>query len=158
MGTEIERKFLVTSEAWRDGSAGTALKQGYLNREPDRTVRIRIAGDAAFITIKGRREGIARDEFEYPIPVADAEGLLAMCLPSPVIKTRYLVHHEGHCWEVDEFHGDNEGLIVAEIELSSVDEPFSRPPWLGEEVSLDSRYFNSRLAQFPYKAWPQPPG
>ncbi|TLD71833.1 CYTH domain-containing protein [Phragmitibacter flavus] len=153
MPVEIERKFLVASDAWREGASGTMMKQGYLARDPDRTVRIRIAGENAFVTIKGRRSGLARDEFEYAIPLSDAEELLRLCLPPLIEKTRFIVLHAGNRWEVDEFYGDNAGLIVAELELPSEDAAFEKPSWLGAEVSDDPRYFNSRLAQHQFKDW-----
>lgn len=152
VAVEIERKFLVTGDAWRNGS-GVLYRQGYLNRDKGRTVRVRIAGDAAFLTIKGQSVGATRAEFEYPIPVADAQALLALCDGPLIEKTRYLVLHAGHQWEVDEFAGDNAGLVVAELELASEDEAFDSPAWLGEEVTHDARYFNSNLATHPYRSW-----
>jgi adenylate cyclase len=152
MGTEIERKFLVHGTQWRQG-VGVPFSQGYLNRDKERTVRVRIAGDKAFLTIKGISRGATRAEFEYEIPVADAEHLLQMSDGPIVQKTRYFVVHDGSTWEVDEFHGDNAGLVIAEIELTSEDQPFTRPSWLGNEVTHDSRYFNSSLATHPYSKW-----
>lgn len=152
MGIEIERKFLVVGHAWRNAS-GVLYRQGYLNRDKARTVRIRIAGESAFLTIKGQSTGATRAEFEYPVPLSDAQALLALCDGPLIEKTRYLVQHGGHCWEVDEFAGDNAGLAVAELELVSEDEAFTKPDWLGEEVTHDARYFNSNLATFPYKVW-----
>src|SRR5262245_37080355 len=157
MGTEIERKFLVQGTAWRQG-AGTRIRQGYLNRDKERTVRVRVAGDQAFLTIKGVTRGAARAEFEYSIPVADAEQLLKLSDGPIVEKKRYVVVHDGSKWEVDEFEGDNAGLIVAEIELSSEDQPFSHPSWLAREVTHDSKYLNSNLACRPYAGWRGPPG
>ena len=133
MATEIERKFLVQGEGWRQG-AGTRISQGYLNRDKARTVRVRIAGNEAFLTIKGVSRGAARAEFEYPIPLADAEQLLKLSDGPIVEKSRYVIDHEGSTWEVDEFRGDNAGLVIAEIELTSQDQPFSRPPWLASET------------------------
>ena len=153
MATEIERKFLVTSDAWRDGQSGVLLQQGYLSRDPDRTVRVRIAGEAAFLTIKGRSKGLTRSEFEYPLPLDEARELLALCLPPLIEKRRHEVLHGGHVWEIDEFFGDNAGLIVAELELPAEDTVFEAPPWLGREVSDDPRYFNSNLSQRPYTRW-----
>lgn len=153
MATEIERKFLVNSDAWRDGQPGVLLQQGYLSRDPDRTVRVRVAGDAAFLTIKGRSEGISRVEFEYPVPVEDARALLALCLPPLIEKRRHEVRHGGHVWEIDEFLGANAGLIVAELELPAEDTAFEHPSWLGREVSDDPRYYNSNLSQVPFSAW-----
>ena len=152
MGTEIERKFLVVGTQWHRG-AGTLLRQGYLSREPQRTVRVRIAGDAAFITIKGPSAGPVRTEFEYPIPLEDAGVLLQMCAGPLIEKVRYEVEHGGLCWEVDEFLGDNRGLVVAEVELSAADQRFERPDWVGEEVTHDPRYFNSQLTVRPYANW-----
>jgi adenylate cyclase len=158
MGTEIERKFLLADAAeakdsWRAGATSRRLVQGYLSRDPERTVRIRLDGEAAFLTIKGKSVGATRVELEYPVPLADAEALLALCLPPLIDKTRHVVIHQGHRWEIDEFAGANAPLIVAELELSSEDEPFARPPWLGQEVTDDPRYFNSQLAVKPYSEW-----
>jgi CYTH domain-containing protein len=153
MATEIERKFRVHGTGWAQG-AGTRIRQGYLNRDKERTVRVRIAGDKAFLTIKGVSRGASRAEFEYPIPPEDAEQLLKLSDGPIIEKIRYVIDHEGSTWEVDEFHGDNAGLVVAEIELTSEDQPFSRPPWLGSEVTEDSRYFNASLASHPYTKWP----
>ncbi len=152
MADEIERKFLVTGDAWRTG-AGTKYVQGYLSKDAERTVRIRRAGEKAFITIKGKTTGVSRKEFEYPIPAADADALLKLCIGPLIEKIRTVIEYERKKWEVDEFHGDNEGLILAEIELQSEDEKFDRPPWLGREVSDDRRYYNSSLSQHPYRDW-----
>ena len=152
MATEIERKFLVQGTQWRQGG-GVRISQGYLNRDKERTVRVRIKGDASFITIKGVSRGASRLEFEYGIPIADAEQLLKLCDGPIVEKNRYVVRHDGCTWEVDEFLGDNSGLVVAEIELNSQDQAFSRPPWVGAEVTGDSRYYNSSLASCPYVKW-----
>lgn len=152
MAIEIERKFLVTGTAWRTNDS-TPYKQGYLNRDPRRTVRVRIASDKGWLTIKGLSSGASRAEFEYEIPAADAEQLLELCDRPPIEKRRHVVIFAGKTWEVDEFSGDNEGLIVAEIELSSEDEAFEKPPWLGPEVTHDSRYFNSNLSQQPFRTW-----
>ena len=153
MGIEIERKFLVVGDAWRAAPA-TAYAQGYLNRDKRRTVRVRIVEDAAWLTVKGASAGATRAEFEYPIPVADARELLALCDGPLVRKLRRRIAHAGAAWEVDEFQGDNAGLVVAEIELPSEDAPFERPAWLGAEVTHDPRYFNSNLAAMPYSSWP----
>ena len=152
MGIEIERKFLVTGHAWRNTS-GVLFRQGYLNRDKARTVRVRIAGESAFLTIKGQSTGATRAEFEYPVPLGDAQALLALCDGPLIEKTRYRVQHGEHCWEVDEFAGDNAGLVVAELELASEDEAFTKPDWLGEEVTHDARYFNSNLATHPFSHW-----
>lgn len=155
MPAEIERKFLVADDAWRAGAVGTRYVQGYLSRDPERTVRVRRAGDRAFLTIKGISRGISRPEFEYAIPVAQAEDLFALCLGPLIEKTRTIVEYSGKRWEVDEFAGDNAGLVVAEIELKGEDEVFDLPPWAGAEVSDDPRYFNSSLSERPFKSWPQ---
>jgi CYTH domain-containing protein len=152
MATEIERKFLVRDTQWRQG-AGVKFSQGYLNRDLERTVRVRIAGEKAHLTIKGVTRGASRAEFEYEIPVADAEQLLRLSDGPIIEKNRHIVVHNGSKWEVDEFLGDNAGLVVAEIELTSPDQPFSRPPWLGIEVTDDARYYNSNLASHPYSTW-----
>ena len=153
MATEIERKFLVNGAPWRNVT-GVRFSQGYLNRDKERTVRVRIAGDKAFLTIKGVPQGATRVEFEYPIPPSDAEQLLKLSDGPLIQKNRYILTHDGHAWEVDEFLGDNAGLVVAEIELTSENQPFSRPPWLGPEVTQDLRYYNSSLASHPYLQWP----
>lgn len=157
MGVEIERKFLVQRELWRPRNDGVAYRQGYLSRAEDRIVRVRIAGRAAFLTIKGRTSSISRSEFEYPIPVGDAEIMLDRLCERPLIeKTRYEETCGGHIWTVDVFQGENDGLILAEIELGSEEEPFDRPGWLGREVSDDPRYFNSELSKRPFGYWNTP--
>jgi adenylate cyclase len=154
MGVEIERKFLLADDGWRHGAASqTRFSQGYLSRDPARTVRVRQAGERAFLTIKGQTHGATRAEFEYEIPTVDAQALLALCDGPVVEKIRHLCPVEGMTWEVDEFLGENAGLIVAEIELSSEDQPFARPPWLGAEVTGDARYVNANLAVNPFKNW-----
>lgn len=152
MATEIERKFLVLGTHWRSGS-GVRFTQGYLNRDKERTVRVRIADDKAFLTIKGLTQGASRAEFEYEIPIADAEQLMKLSDGPIIQKNRHVVVHDGSRWEVDEFLGDNAGLVLAEIELSSEDQDFSRPSWLGAEVTHDRRYYNSNLASHPYRLW-----
>lgn len=152
MATEIERKFLVTGEAWR-AAPPIAISQGYLNRDPHRTVRVRIAGDRAVLTIKGLSVGASRPEFEYPIPLEDAKALLAICDGPIVEKHRHCVRHAGLTWEVDEFLGDNAGLVVAEVELDAEDQPIEFPGWVGAEVTDDPRYLNSNLATTPYRRW-----
>jgi adenylate cyclase len=155
MGIEIERKFLVTGDGWRDQvSARTRFSQGYLSRDPARTVRVRIAGEAAFLTIKGTTQGATRAEFEYEVPLADAQQLLALCDGPVVEKVRHLCPYEGMTWEVDEFLGANAGLVVAEIELVSETQAFAHPAWLGNEVTGDGRYVNANLAVRPFKSWP----
>ncbi|MEY8877315.1 MAG: CYTH domain-containing protein [Leptothrix sp. (in: b-proteobacteria)] len=154
MAIEIERKFRVHAGPWLPpDTAGTRYVQGYLNRDPARTVRVRIAGGAAFLTIKGRSHGASRAEFEYPLPLADAQALLALCDGPLIDKVRHRLPHAGHVWELDVFSADNAGLIVAEIELTAEDEAFEPPPWLGAEVTHDTRYFNSQLAVLPYRQW-----
>jgi len=153
MAAEIERKFLVADDSWRDGSMGVRIAQGYLSQDPDRTVRVRLAGENAWITIKGRSQGITRAEFEYAIPPEEARELLVLCLPSVIDKTRHEIRNGGHVWEVDVFHGENDGLIVAEVELSNENEKPEMPAWLGAEVSDDVRYFNSHLARLPFTHW-----
>ena len=152
MGIEIERKFLVVGDGWRQGE-GISYAQGYLNRDAERTVRVRIAGDRAFLTVKGVSRGATRAEFEYEIPVTDASQLLELSDGPVVRKVRRLVEYEGSTWEVDEFLGDNAGLVVAELELDSEDATFAKPAWLGREVTDDPRYYNSNLAAHPYSRW-----
>lgn len=154
MSVEIERKFLVRSDAWKALAQGVAMRQGYLSTHPERTVRVRIEGEIATLTIKGRTQGFSRGEWEYEIPLADAEALLNDICERPLIeKTRTRIVHEGMVWEVDEFFGDNLGLVVAEIELESETQTFARPDWQGEEVTGDARYFNSSLLKLPYTSW-----
>jgi len=155
MPIETERKFLVTGTDWKNGAESKDFSQGYLSQDPERSVRVRIAGDKAFLTIKGISEGISRLEFEYPIPVPDARQLLALCLPSIITKTRYFIESNGHQWEVDEFHGDNQGLVVAEVELEDAADEVDLPQWVDREVSEDPRYFNVSLANLPYSKWRQ---
>lgn len=154
MGAEIERKFRVVSDTWRDGTPGVRIAQGYLTQDPDRTVRVRVAGEKGYLTIKGRSKGISRAEFEYEIPVMEAQELLLLCLPSVIDKTRHRVPHGGHVWEVDVFHGENTGLIIAEVELENETISPEIPAWVGEDVSADTRYFNSCLARDPFTKWP----
>ena len=151
---EIERKFLVAGDFRGEVSGASRIIQGFLSSAPGRTVRVRVYGDKGFLTVKGPARGLTRFEWEKEIPVAEAQMLLSLCEPGVIDKTRHLVPApDGHVWEVDEFHGDNEGLLVAEIELSAEDEPFGRPAWLGEEVTGDRRYYNSSLTKRPYKLW-----
>jgi adenylate cyclase len=149
---EIERKFLVIGDAWREAPA-VFYSQGYLNRDKARTVRVRIAGEEAFLTIKGQSVGASRAEFEYPIPVTDARNLLALCEQPLIEKYRRKISYEGFIWEVDEFLGENQGLVVAEIELPSEDAVFAIPKWVGAEVTSDPRYFNSNLSRLPFTRW-----
>ena len=153
MGIEIERKFLVVGDAWKTNNA-VRYSQGYLNSHHARTVRVRIGGHKAFLTVKGPSQGATRAEFEYPIALDDAEQIMELC-ETVVEKYRHLVHHAGMVWEVDEFQGNNLGLVVAEIELKSEDQQFELPDWVGREVTDDPRYFNSRLAQTPWTTWPE---
>lgn len=155
MGVEIERKFLVTGEQWRDQAGRSiAYRQAYLNRDGGVSVRVRIAGSHANLNLKSATLDIARVEFEYEIPVPDAEVLLSLATGNVIEKTRHFVGHAGHTWEIDEFGGANTGLVLAEIELDSIDERFAHPPWLGAEVSDDERYYNVYLAENPYSRWP----
>jgi len=153
---EIERKFLVTSNVFKtDAFSQNKIAQGYLSSVPERTVRVRIKGDKGFITVKGisSDSGMSRFEWEKEIPVNEAENLLKLCEKGIIDKIRFNVKIGNHTFEVDEFHGENEGLIIAEIELSSENEGFERPNWLGEEVTNDKRYYNSYLSNHPFKNW-----
>jgi adenylate cyclase len=154
MGIEIERKFLVRDERWKAMAQGTLLRQGYLSSTPERVVRVRIEGDMAMLTIKGRNLGATRSEWEYPIPMDDASAFLEGLCERPIIeKKRYRIDYQGMTWEVDEFLGENAGLVVAEIELESEQQAFAKPDWIGEEVTHDPRYFNANLLRHPYSAW-----
>lgn len=154
MGVEIERKFLVTSDRWRDLAPGVLYRQGYISTQPERTVRVRIVGDRAFITLKGVTEGIARSEFEYPIPVEDANQILNVLCASPLIeKYRHKINLNGLVWEVDEFLGENQGLVIAEVELENAEQAIDLPDWIGEDVSHDARYYNSNLVNHPFSRW-----
>jgi adenylate cyclase len=155
MAQEIERKFLLKDDSWRAAAdAGSAIMQGYLVNERRCSVRIRVRGADAWITVKGPSKDLIRPEFEYSIPVADADAMLTALAERPFIeKTRYLADHAGHRWEIDEFAGANAGLIVAEIELSDAAETFVMPPWVGEEVSDDVRYLNAALVKRPFCDW-----
>ena len=158
MALEIERKFLV-QRGYREQATGyRRIVQGYLCSVPERTVRVRIAGDQGFLTIKGigGGSGASRYEWEREIPVAEADALLALCEPGVIDKIRYLVPVGRHTFEVDEFHGENGGLVIAEVELASEEEAFERPSWLGAEVTGDPRYYNSALMKQPYRRWPAP--
>ena len=155
MGIEIERKFLVDTARWHaDPEQGRRYRQGYLFAQPDAAVRVRVAGDEAWLTIKGAVRGIERLEFEYAIPRADADAMLAAFCRGPLIeKIRYRVPFAGRTWEVDVFEGDNAGLVLAEVELPSADDAPDLPPWAGREVSDDPRYYNANLARHPYREW-----
>lgn len=161
MGIEIERKFLVTGDGWRaQAREVVAMAQGYLNDlavldsgAMKASVRVRIAGDSAYLNLKSRELGHTRQEFDYPIPVEDARALMALCTGGAIDKRRHYVEHQGHVWEVDEFLGDNAGLVVAELELEHADEAYARPDWLGREVTDAARYYNLALATRPYARW-----
>ena len=153
MGLEIERKFLVDYKVGIPNVKGTRLVQAYLSIEPNPTVRVRIAGEKAFLTIKGRTKTISRPEFEYEIPVNEAQEMMMLAISNPVEKIRYEILHEGFLWEVDVFSGKNEGLVMAEIELESENQPFPRPDWLLDEVSGDRRFYNSYLSEHPFQEW-----
>ncbi len=154
MGVEIERKFLVIGEEWKALAQPILMRQAYLSSSPDRVVRVRIEGELAFLTIKSANQGISRSEWEYPIPLSDAQEMLERVCEQPLIeKFRYRIPCGDHLWEFDEFLGQNAGLCVAEIELQAEHEAFLRPPWLGEEVSHDHRYANARLFKHPYSRW-----
>ncbi|STR44830.1 CYTH domain-containing protein [Iodobacter fluviatilis] len=153
MAIEIERKFLLSNEDWRkEVHQSSRIAQGYLSSDPDRVVRVRLRAEQGFITIKGKTAGIERIEFEYEIPFADAEALLALC-PNTLDKTRHLIDFAGYIWEIDEFHGENAPLIIAELELPASDASYTKPVWADEEVSDDPRYFNSYLSEHPYSSW-----
>ncbi len=154
MAKEIERKFLVVGDDWRRLAEGTMYRQGYLNSVKERTVRIRTVGDRAFLTVKGITVGSTRVEYEYEIPVADCNAMLDGLAEQPIIeKKRFRIPFGGLVWEIDEFFGENLGLIVAEVELTSEDQRFDKPAWIGEEVGHDPRYFNSNLIAHPYSKW-----
>lgn len=154
MGKEIEKKFLVRDDRWRGLAPGVLYRQGYLNREKGRTERVRTVGDQGFLTIKGPSVGGARPEYEYPIPVDDAVEMLEhLCLKPLIEKTRTKVPYQGFIWEIDEFKGKNQGLILAEIELGYVAEHFATPPWIGREVTGDSRFYNANLVNHPFSVW-----
>lgn len=154
MGIEIERKFLVDQRgAWRSAPV-TRFRQGYLSTAKERTVRVRTAGNQGYLTIKGTTQGATRLEYEYPIPLADAEQLLNELCEQPLIeKDRYKLNHQGLIWEIDEFFGENQGLILAEVELSSEDQPFAKPDWVREEVTEEPRYYNANLIKHPFTRW-----
>jgi CYTH domain-containing protein len=154
MAREIERKFLVEGDAWRDGARSSAFRQGYLSTVKERTVRVREAGGRGYLTVKGITVGTERTEFEYEIPVEEARAMLDDLCERPLIeKTRHVVEHGGLVWEIDEFDGANRGLIVAEVELDRADREVALPAWAGEEVTDDPRYFNANLIAHPYTEW-----
>ncbi len=154
MGIEIERKFLIDTDKLPPLTNSYTIKQGYIQTVDHTTVRVRIRDQDAFLTIKGKSVGASRLEFEYPIPLQDANDMLeALCQSSVIEKMRYLVEYEGHTWEVDVFEGSNKGLVVAEVELDSEEEAFTLPSWVTKEVTDDVRYFNSNLVEHPYSNW-----
>jgi adenylate cyclase len=153
MGIEIERKFLVNDMSWKPSRKSLSVIQGYFPTNGF-SLRVRIQDDRAFLTLKKSKSQISRHEFEYEIPAVDAREMIGLfCGSEVIVKTRHLVEYKGFTWEVDEFHGENDGLVVAELELENEDQPFEKPSWIGEEVSQDSRYLNAYLARIPYKTW-----
>jgi adenylate cyclase len=153
MAEEIERKFLLDRTKWIPGTQKSIIRQGYLQDDPERSIRIRISDDSACITIKGKVRGITRKEFTYPVPVDEARELLKLAKNKPIEKIRYAMHFANKCWEVDEFSGTNKGLYLAEVELDSPDEIIELPPWVGKEVSGDLRFYNTYLSSHPYTSW-----
>lgn len=155
MGIEIERKFLLRDDRWRElAEPGVVFRQGYLVGARQASVRVRIEGNRAFLNIKSMTLGVRRQEYQYPLPLDDANEMLETLCEKPLVeKTRYVVHHAGHEWEVDVFEGENAGLIVAEVELTSEDETLIMPDWVGKEVSADPRYYNVNLVKHPYRTW-----
>jgi CYTH domain-containing protein len=155
MALEIEHKYLIRKDLWYavHKPEGINIRQGYLLSDPGKTIRIRISGGNAFLTIKGATHNASRAEYEYPIPADDAENLLQLCTVPIIEKFRYRIEYAGKMWEVDEFFGENEGLIIAEIELSFPDQTYDKPGWIGEEVTSDPRYYNSYLAANPVSGW-----
>lgn len=154
MATEIERKFLLKGDEWRVLAKGTVYRQGYLSTKKGCSVRVRLVGDRGYLTIKGLTEGFSRAEYEYPIPAKDAQEMLDNLCDRPLIeKTRYKIEYAGLIWEVDEFAGENQGLTLAEVELTDKNQIIELPDWIGKEVSDDARYFNVNLVQYPYSQW-----
>jgi CYTH domain-containing protein len=154
MGIEIERKFLVIGDEWRSLTNGILYRQGYIYTENKTTVRVRVAGNQGFITLKGMRKGNKRSEFEYPIPLLDAEEMLETLCDRPLIeKKRHKLILENLIWEIDEFLGENEGLILAEVELTDENQSIELLSWIGKEVTQDGRYYNGSLVKYPYKEW-----
>lgn len=156
MGVEIERKFLVAGSGWRQGAEATEIRQGYLSLRPHHTVRVRVAGGRAWITIKGLPEGARRAEFEYEIPLLDGRAMLQELCERPLVeKTRYRVRHGARLWEIDEFGGANAGLCIAEIEIEDEREELDLPAWVGAEVTDEPRYANANLVRAPFCTWPE---
>lgn len=155
MAIEIERKFLVAGDSWKAAvHSETVLMQGYLANQSHATIRVRVAGEQAYLTIKGPGDGLSRREYEYPIPLDDGVAMLReLAVSAPIEKTRYKVRAGDHLWDLDVFTGANAGLVLAEVELASEDEAFARPDWLGDEVTGDPRYYNVNLARCPYRHW-----
>ena len=154
MGVEIERKFLLAGDDWRALGAPVLLRQGYLSSDPARVVRVRVEGENACMTIKGKSVGATRGEWEYPIPLADANELLERLCEQPIVeKYRRRIDFAGNTWEVDEFLGANQGLVLAEIELGAEDQQFDKPAWIGADVTADRRYYNSNLVRHPFSSW-----
>ena len=154
MSVEIERKYLVNGSGWKTVKP-IDIRQGYLNTDQSRTVRVRVAGVAAYLTIKGKTTNLSRPEFEYEIPLEDARELLLLCSDAIIEKSRYLVPFGGLIWEVDEFYGANAGLVIAEVELQAEDQSVVKPDWVAEEVSGDARYYNASLVKSPFTSWVQ---
>ncbi|MEO2217127.1 CYTH domain-containing protein [Chromobacterium vaccinii] len=153
MALEIERRFVVSGDGWRGLAPAVQYRQGYLSVEKERTVRVRVVGEQAWLTLKSNISNVSRHEFEYSIPLADAQTIMAAMCPMVVDKLRHRIEHGGFVWEVDEFFGDNAGLVLAEIELPYEDTPFAKPAWVGEEVTEDGRYTNAYLSKNPYSRW-----
>lgn len=152
---EIERKFKIKDSSFLEGMVGTKVVQGYLSADPERAVRVRTKGDQGYITVKGKSNasGTTRFEWERIIDLSEAESLLDLCIPTVISKTRFEIHLDGNTWEVDVFHDANEGLLIAEIELEHEHQNFSKPDWLGEEITGDARYYNSYISQNPFSTW-----
>ncbi len=154
MAIEIERKFRISGDAWRQAATGEHYRQGYLSTVPERTVRVRVKGDTGYLTIKGATHGAVRSEYEYTIPLEDAHAMLdSLCLRPLIEKTRYTLEYQGLVWEIDAFEGDNAGLVIAEVELESEEQDIALPGWAGEEVTGDARYYNANLVANPYCNW-----
>ena len=157
MSLEIERKFLVTDDDYKKDAERSLYWQGYLSDDPERIVRVRICGGSAFLTIKSKKDGLERYEFEYPIPLPDAEILLSLCKKPIIRKYRYTLAYKGLIWQVDEFLDENQGLVIAEVELEDSNQTFEKPPWAGKEVTSDPKYYNVSLIHHPYNMWDKKP-